>query len=451
MLHLKKIFIAVFVTGFLLFSFSGCSPKVSKKISAEEAAQIATLPAINIPLGGNAFFNKKEDQSKITNNGLVNWANSNTITSVYFKALEPGKYYLSLSTKNNSESKITVSVLNKKQELTLSPASAFIESDIIELNITKPEYIRVDLQGVSTSGNTFAEVNELIVRGENAASLAFVKDNSDHRFHFGRRGPSIHLNFLVPEEAKKKVEYFYNEIRVPEGEDVLGSYYQADGFSFGYFGIQVNSPTERRVLFSVWSPFSTDDPKEIPEEDRIVLIKKGTDVYTGEFGNEGSGGQSFLRYNWQVNKNYGFLLKAAPDAANNRTIFTAYFKDPDIDNWKLIASFSRPKTNTYLKNLYSFLENFNTETGHQQRKVLFTNQWIRTTDGNWMPIDKIKFTADDIARRGQRLDYRGGVQGEYFFLENCGFFNDNTTIGTEFKRTLSDNPTPPQIDFTALP
>lgn len=68
-----------------------------------------------------------------------------------------------------------------------------------------------------------------------------------------------------------------------------------------------------------------------------------------------------------------------------------------------------------------------------------------------MPIDKIKFTADDITRRGQRLDYRGGIQGEYFFLENCGFFNDNTTIGTEFKRTLSDNPTPPQIDFTTLP
>ena len=26
------------------------------------------------------------------------------------------------------------------------------------------------------------------------------------------------------------------------------------------FGIQVNSDSERRVLFSIWSPFSTDDP-----------------------------------------------------------------------------------------------------------------------------------------------------------------------------------------------
>ena len=29
----------------------------------------------------------------------------------------------------------------------------------------------------------------------------------------------------------------------------------ANGFGEGYFGIQVNGPNERRVLFSVWSPF----------------------------------------------------------------------------------------------------------------------------------------------------------------------------------------------------
>lgn len=441
----------LFIPAVLLIFLSACSPKISKGISAEEAAHIATLPGVNIPLGGNAFFTKKEDQSAITNNGLTNWSNSNTIVSTYFKALQPGKYFLSLSAKNNSESKINVSVLNKKHEVTLSPTSVFTETALIELNIAQPEYVRVDLQGVSKNGNTFGEVNELIIRGENAASLAFVKDNNDHRFHFGRRGPSVHLNFLIPEKEKEKVEYFYNEIRVPQGEDVIGSYYQANGFSFGYFGIQVNSPTERRILFSVWSPFHTDNPKEIPEEDKIVLLKKGTDVNTGEFGNEGSGGQSFLRYNWNTEKNYAFLLKASPDAEHNRTTFTAYFKDPDVNKWILIASFSRPKTNTYLKNLYSFLENFNTETGHKQRKVLFTNQWIRTTQGNWMPIDKIKFTADDIARRGERLDYRGGVQGNYFFLENCGFFNEKTEIGTEFKRTMPNNATPPTIDFSALP
>ena len=71
---------------------------------------------------------------------------------------------------------------------------------------------------------------------------------------------------------------------VPEGNDVLGSYFMANGFAQGYFGIQVNSPTERRILFSVWSPFHTDDPSEIP--DQAILIAADTIVCLGdELGN----------------------------------------------------------------------------------------------------------------------------------------------------------------------
>ena len=37
------------------------------------------------------------------------------------------------------------------------------------------------------------------------------------------------------------IEWFYSELTVPEGNDVIGSYFMANGFSEGYFGIQVNS------------------------------------------------------------------------------------------------------------------------------------------------------------------------------------------------------------------
>ena len=74
----------------------------------------------------------------------------------------------------------------------------------------------------------------------------------------------------------------------------------ANGFGEGYFGMQVNSENERRILFSVWSPFKTDNPKEIPDDHKITLNKVGQQVKTGEFGNEGSGGQSYMKYNWSA-------------------------------------------------------------------------------------------------------------------------------------------------------
>lgn len=65
---------------------------------------------------------------------------------------------------------------------------------------------------------------------------------------------------LVYKSAAKEIDYFYSELRVPKGLDTEGSYFMANGFNVGYFGMQVNSPTERRFLFSVWSPYSTDNP-----------------------------------------------------------------------------------------------------------------------------------------------------------------------------------------------
>lgn len=121
--------------------------------------------------------------------------------------------------------------------------------------------------------------------------------------------------------------------------------------------MQYNSPTERRILFSVWSPFDTQNPKEIPDDQKIKLLRQGKDVHIGEFGNEGSGGQSYLKYPWKAGNTYKFLMQIRPDG-NGNTTYTAYFYATDEKEWKLIASFLRPKTNTWYKRPHSFLENF---------------------------------------------------------------------------------------------
>jgi hypothetical protein len=221
----------------------------------------------------------------------------------------------------------------------------------------------------------------------------------------------------------------------------------ANGFADGYFGIQCNSETERRILFSVWSPYKTDNPGEIPEEYKIILLKKGTDVITKEFGNEGSGGQSYRKYFWKAGNTYRFLLKGEP-SVNNITDYTAYFFAPETGKWELIASFRRPKTNNYLKNLYSFLENFMPDSGPLERKGLYSNQWIQDREGKWFELTGVKFTADATARKESRLDYSGVSENGIFFLRNCGFFSDKTNMDQVFTRPSIGKQ--PEIDFAGL-
>jgi hypothetical protein len=304
-------------------------------------------------------------------------------------------------------------------------------------------YVRVDFQGVKRSGEEFAQAVALLVDGEvTSGTMNYVGDFS---FYWGRRGPSVHLNYPFPEG--EEIEWFYNEITVPIGEEPTGSYYMANGFAEGYFGIQVNSPSERRILFSVWSPFQTDNPREIPEDQRILMLKKGEDVYTGEFGNEGSGGQSYLRYPWITGNTYKFLTRIHPNG-KDATIYTAWFFAPELGKWRLIAQFLRPKTDTWYKRAHSFLESFSTETGYISRKGFYANQWARTVDGRWIELTTARFTADETARRSARMDYKGGMTDGKFFLQNCGFLNDYTTIGSIFSRPATG--TEPVIDWKQL-
>ena len=180
---------------------------------------------------------------------------------------------------------------------------------------------------------------------------------------------------------------------------------------------------------------------------RIAMLKKGEGVHAGEFGNEGSGGQSFLRYNWKAGTTYKFLLHDEPDNSDN-TVYTAYFFVPEKERWLLIASFKRPHTRTYLRRFHSFLENFIPDQGDKTREVCFGNQWICDIRGNWTALNKAIFTYDNTAAKGYRKDFAGGIKGNLFYLKNCGFFNDYTAFKSVFER--SNTGRKPEIDLEEL-
>jgi hypothetical protein len=393
------------------------------------------VSAKKIPLGGNSFVRIRGASGRVSDAGFRGWRSKETVFSTYFRVNREGslKLYLQYAT-DTDNNEIEVTCKDKLFSLTL-PAPRLNKDTIIYIGTVDKcgaGYVQVDFQGKTLQGETFAMPTHLLVSGEAAEDMTFVGDFS---YYWGRRGPSVHLNYPIP--AGKTAEWFYNEVTVPEGQDPIGSYFMANGFGEGYFGIQVNSATERRVLFSVWSPYKTDNPKEIPEEHKIILVKKGRDVKAGEFGNEGSGGQSYLIYNWKAGNTYRFLTHVKP-SGNGYTEYTSYFYAPEAGKWRLIAQFLRPSTTQYYTRPHSFLENFNPETGCTGRMAYYNNQWIYTKDGEWVELTNARFTADNTARQGARLDYKGGAStGKGFFLQNCGFFNDNTVIDSVFDR----NPT----------
>jgi len=115
------------------------------------------------------------------------------------------------------------------------------------------------------------------------------------------------------------------------------------------------------------------------------------------------------------------LNSIAPDDQGN-TVYTAYFKEKTAPEWLLIAQFLRPKTNTWYQRPHSFVENFDPLFGYLPRKATYLNPWLRDANGQWVELQEVKLTGDDIARRAYRQDYDGGIANNLFFLQNGGFF-----------------------------
>jgi hypothetical protein len=416
-------------------------PSVIKVV--QDGIGAAGAEAKDIPLGGNCYVSA--GTGSISDSGITGWSSSSTVFSTFFRVNKAGgdlKLYLKY-TSDTEGNVILVKCEGKEFEVSLPKATTEATAFLGGIDkINEAGYVRVDFQGKTLKGSVFAAAGSLLVSGTAAENMNYVGDFS---YYWGRRGPSVHMGYTIP--GSETAEWFYNEVTVPTGFDPIGSYFMANGFSEGYFGMQVNSATERRILFSVWSPANTDNPSQIAPEDQVLLIRKGAGVTTGEFGNEGSGGQSYLVYNWMAGTTYKFLNRIRP-IADNYSEYTAYFYAPETGQWKFIAQWKRPKIQTYYKGPYSFLENFNNTTGHITRKASYRNQWIYTMSGRWVELLNGKFTVDATGRPGWRMDYKGGTEGNEFFLQNCGFFSDYVAPDSPFQRESSG--TPPVVNWNEL-
>ena len=309
-----------------------------------------------------------------------------------------------------------------------------------EVSLSKG-YNRIILQGFSTSPNQANfTIRDFAVFSttEEPVELSYSPDT------FRTNPPYLTMWHRIP--SNEPIEWIYSEILVEEGNDILYTYSVANGFAGGYFGMQSNTPdpTRRWILFSIWSPFETDDPRLIPTEYRVRVKDKGENVVLNDFGNEGSGQQSYLEYPWVTGVSYGFLTGIRP-ISDNYTQYESYFYDPTLEQWFYIATMERPFTQTYVRDYYSFLEVYLSFNAATQRSTIYNNYWARTANGEWLQVASSNLIPNNNTafRRPEwfsRYDYDGIMIEQGVELTTGGFKLDKNFRSRTFNWSNKEFP-----------
>lgn len=359
--------------------------------------------------------------------GIVNWNDPETQIQWFGQFQQKGKVQIRLKLQAHNEGRVALRLQvgeEDKRRVVHFEKDKETEVSFGAFEITKPGYQSVTLKRthITTPGQPALNIIHLGLDGDAMEGAHF---NLKPR----RNAASVHL--FYPIKKNTKVAAFYCELTALE--DPVHSYYMACGWHRGYFGMQVNSPTERRIIFSVWDRGNEPtDPNKVDEVDRVRLVKKGDGVFTGRFGNEGTGGHSHLKYPWKTGSTQKFLVIATP-IDETHTQFAGYYYHPDSLKWMLISSWNTPGEGGFMRGLYSFSENFVGRNGHLVRKALYGNQWIAGPDGNWTELTSAKFSHDPTGKQ-DRLDRFMGLEKGQFFLSHGGFTEGFTDYGAVFQR-----------------
>lgn len=402
--------------------FIGCAMAFALNLVSANAAELR-IPAFTAYLDPAS-----SDGARISSRTGVSRWNDPTVKVVWFgefKSRSIVEATVVLRLPEAATSRLRLKVAGQSREVAvLGAGTNEVRADFGRFTIARAGYQDFVLESLNPSGTVAGDVEALVLSGAHLA-LTNVHFNLKSR----RNAASVHLGYPVGKGTN--VAAFYCEMTGID--DPIHTYYMACGWHRGYFGMQVNSPTERRIIFSVWdSGGEAVDRKKVGDENRVTLVAKGEGVNAGDFGNEGTGGHSHLKYRWHTGDKQRFLVTAQPTNATF-TIYTGYYFHPDKQAWTLISSWRAPKDGTWLRGLYSFSENFVGNNGHLRRKALYGNQWIRNDTGDWIELTTARFTHDGTGK-ADRLDRFMGLEAGQFFLSHGGFIPGFSKSGETLTR-----------------
>ena len=392
-----------------------------------------TVPAFT------AYTLPNTDSPRVTERaGVRGWTDPSQSVHWYGRLAVPGRLQarLRLRLPDGMKTKLRLTVAGGFREVTVRGNSTPepVTADFGTFTIERPGYQDFRLESLKPKGQDAGQLEALVLEGPAIEGAHF---NLKER----RNAASVHLSYKAPTNA---IAAFYCEVTAIE--EPVTTFYMACGWHRGYFGMQVNSPSERRIIFSVWdSGNEAIDRNKVSAEQRVQLLGKGDGVYSGDFGNEGTGGHSHLKYSWKTGETQRFLVTAQP-TNETFTVYSGHYFHPDSHRWMLISSWKAPREGGWLRGPHSFSENFSGGTGHLPRKALYGRQWIRTSGGEWIEITEASFSHDPTGK-SDRLDRFMGVEAGQFFLSHGGFSEGTMPFGQRFTRPASRQPPKELVEF----
>lgn len=169
----------------------------------------------------------------------------------------------------------------------------------------------------------------------------------------------------------------------------------------GYCGIQHNSLTEKRTIFSIWDTSPTLHPRVTEADPNTVH---------GRFGGEGEGGHTHMLRPWKVGETFQFFVQKQPGAQPDTTDTRYYLFDRSAGKWRHSATICNPNGGqasvaTLGGGMNSFLENF-LGRDRDVPKIALYRLWLgpsgdklkcltgATGDGTWGQLHGAYFLAE---------------------------------------------------------
>lgn len=203
-------------------------------------------------------------------------------------------------------------------------------------------------------------------------------------------------------EGQRDITCIYGEITVLTS--IPGIYFcgaQWGGVG-GYCGIQHNSKTERRTIFSIWDTTPKLHPK-VTEADSHTVFNR--------FGGEGEGAHTHMVLNWKHGETIQFFLRKQPGPTPGTTDTRFYLCDP-TNKWRHLATINSPdgsrnRGKTFTE-VCSWIENF-AGVPMATPKIALYGLWIGASPDGMKHVTRTGGESGS-GRWGQ-------IQGTYFLAE----------------------------------